>query len=167
MRVITAIIIEQHVQHALQSEAIKEAERDWIRGLPGKLKNEGPEAVRVCTGSGLRITVRVSYYRRRSDRRKKKRDRGVYAGLVLLGIHERCTPLLGCRVSMMSALLSWFQEAKQVLFDQGIDLGVKVIRKLAYRYATRARVVQQSKAFCFGEGLPSQGRRIAVSCDGG
>ncbi len=161
------LIIEQHVQQALQSEAIKEAESDLIRGLPGKLKNEGPEAVRICTGSGVRITVRVSYYRRRSDRRKKKRGRGVYAGLVVLGIHERCTPLLGSRVSMMSALLSSFQEAKQVLFDQGIDLGVKVIRKLAYRYAARARVVQQSEAFCLGEQLPSQGRRIAVSCDGG
>lgn len=161
------LIIEHHVQQALQSEAIKEAERQFIRALPGKLKNEGPQAVRIVTGSGLRITVRVSYYRRRCDRRKKKRGRGIYAGLVLLGIHERCTPLLGSRVSMMSALLSSFQEAKQVLFDQGIELGVKVIRKLAYRYAARARVVQQSEAFCLEEALPSKGRRIVVSCDGG
>ncbi len=161
------LIIEHHVQQALQSEAIKEAERQFIRALPGKLKNEGPQAVRIVTGSGLRITVRVSYYRRRCDRRKKKRGRGVYAGLVLLGIHERCTPLLGSRVSMMSALLSSFQEAKQVLFDQGIELGVKVIRKLAYRYAARARVVQQSEEFCLEEVLPSKGRRIVVSCDGG
>lgn len=161
------LIIEHHVQQALESEAIKEAERQLIRAWPGKLKNEGPERVRICTGSGLRIAVRVSYYRRRCDRRKKKRSQGVYAGLVLLGIHERCTPLVSARVSMMSALLSSFQEARQVLLDQGIDLGVKVVRKLSYRYAARARVVQQSEAFCLGEELPIKGRRIAVSCDGG
>ncbi len=155
------------MQQALDSEGVKEAERQFIRALPGKLKNEGQEEVRICTGSGLWIRVRVSYYRRRCDRRKKKRSRGVYAGLVLLGIHERCTPLLGSRVSMMTALLSSFKEAKQVLSDQGIELGVKVIRKLAYRYAARARVVQQSAAFCLGEALPSQGRRVVVSCDGG
>jgi hypothetical protein len=34
----------------------------------------------------------------------------------------------------MTALLSSFKEAKQALSDQGIELGVKVIRKLAYRY---------------------------------
>ena len=161
------LILERHVQQALESEAIKEAERQFIRGLPGKLKNEGLQAVRICTGSGLRLTVQASYYRRRSDRRKKKRGQGVYAGLVLLGIHERCTPLLGSRVSLMSALLSSFQEAKQVLSDQGIELGVKVIRKLAYRYAARARVVQQSAAFGLGEDMPIKGRRLVVSCDGG
>ena len=161
------LIFERHVQHALESEAIKEAERHFIRAMPVKLKNEGPQAVRICTGRGLRITVRVSYYRRRCDRRKKNSRQGVYAGLVLLGIHERCTPLLGSRVSMMSALLSSFHEATQVLSDQGIELGVKVIRKLAYRYAARARVVQQSAAFCLEEALPSPGRRVAVSCDGG
>ncbi len=161
------LIFEHQVQQALRSEALKEAERQFVRALPEKLKNEGQEQVRICMGNGLQITVRASYYRRRCDRRKHKRGRGVYAGLVLLGIHERCTPLLGSRVSMMSALLSSFQEAKQVLSEQGIGLGVKVIRNLAYRYAARARVVQQSEAFCLEEELPSQGRRIAVSCDGG
>ena len=161
------LIIEHHVQQALESAAIKDEEKRLIGAMPGKLKNEGREEVRICTGSGLRIRVRVSYYRRRCDRRKKKRSRGVYAGLILVGIHERCTPLLSSRVSMMSALLSSFQEAKQVLSEQGIELGVKVMRKLAYRYAARARVVQQSAGFCLGNDLPSQGRRIAVSCDGG
>jgi hypothetical protein len=161
------LMFEPRLQQALDSEEVKEAERQFIRALPGKLKNEGQEEVRICTGSGLWIRVRVSYYRRRCDRRNKKRSRGVYAGLVLLGIHERCTPLLGSRVSMLTALLSSFKEAKQVLSDQGIELGVKVIRKLAYRYGARARLVQQSAAFCLGEDLPSQGRRVVVSCDGG
>ncbi len=42
--------------------------------------------------NGQEITVWVRYYRRRCDRRRGKGHRGVYAGVVLLGIHERCTP---------------------------------------------------------------------------
>ena len=42
--------------------------------------------------------------------RRKGRRNGVYAGLVLLGIQEHCTPWLGALVSAWSALLSSFEE---------------------------------------------------------
>jgi hypothetical protein len=161
------LIFEHQLQQALDSEELKEAQRRLIKAWPGRLKNEGKQPVRICIGSGLWVTVRVSYYRRRCDRRKKKRGKGVYAGLVILGVHERCTPVVSSRVSMLTALLSSFKEARQVLSEQGFELGVKVIRKVAYRYAARARVIQQSQAFCLGEELPAKGRRVVVSCDGG
>ena len=161
------LTLEHQLQQALDSEALKEAQRRLIKAWPGRLKNEGKQAVRICIASGLWITVRVNYYRRRCDRRHKKRGKGVYAGLVILGIHERCTPVVSSRVSMLTALLSSFKEARQVLSDQGFELGVKVIRKVAYRYAARARVIQQTQAFCLGEELPGKGRRVVVSCDGG
>jgi hypothetical protein len=44
---------------------------------------------------------------------------------------------------------------------------VKVLRKLAYRYAERARVLQQAGEFPWAEGETVQGRRVVVSCDGG
>jgi hypothetical protein len=75
------LMFEHRLQQALDSEEVKEAERQFIRALPGKLKNEGQEEVRICTGSGLRIRVRVSYYRRRCDRRNKKRSRGCLCGI--------------------------------------------------------------------------------------
>lgn len=161
------LIFEHQLQQALDSEAVKEAQRRLIKAWPGRLKNEGKQEVRICIGSGLWVTVRVSYYRRGCDRRKKKRGKGVYAGLVILGIHERCTPVVSSRVSMLAALLSSFKEARQVLSEQGFELGVKVIRKLAYRYAARARVIQQTQALNLGEELPGKGRRVVVSCDGG
>ena len=98
------------------------------------------------------VLVQVSYYRRRCDRRKNKRSRGLYAGLVLLGIHERCTPLLGSIISMWSSLLSSFAEVQQVMSDQGLILGRNVVRRLTYQYAERARLMQQAGAFSLGKG---------------
>ena len=91
--------------------------------------------------------------------------KGVYAGLVLLGIHERCTPSLASQVGILAATLSSFAEAQQVLLEQGIKLGVKVLQKIAYRCAERARVVQQMEAYSFEEDVV--GRRVIVSTDGG
>ncbi len=72
----------------------------------------------------------ANYYRRSCDRRKGKRYAGVYVGLVLLGIHERCTPSLASRIGILVATLSSFEEAQQVLLDQDVKLGVKVLRKI-------------------------------------
>ncbi|MBW1759811.1 MAG: hypothetical protein JRI88_05775 [Deltaproteobacteria bacterium] len=131
------------------------------------MKSEGCETVRIQTKGGACIQVRVRYYRRTCDRQNGKRYKGVYAGLVLFGIHDRCTPGLTSMVSAWSALLSSFEEVRQVLCDHGIMLDVKVIRKLAYRYAERARAVQQAGRMPLDEKENLQGRRVVISTDGG
>lgn len=138
-----------------------------IRNGPGCMKSEGFEMVRIQTCTGDTIRIRVRYYRRACDRRKGKRHKGVYVALVLLGIHDRCTPGLAAMVSAWSALLSSFEEVRQVLCDHGIRLNVKVIRKLTYRYAQRARVVQQAGRIPLKEDENLQGRRVVISTDGG
>lgn len=164
---LASALLEKQVPASLDAGAQQAREAELIQGWPGRLKSEGWEWVRLRTASGAEIMVRVRYYRRRCDRRRGKRYKGVYAGLVLLGIHERCTPWLGSQVSAWSALLSSFEEVRQVLRDQGIELGVKVVRYLTYRYAERARVRQRSEHFSWGEGDAVAGRRVVVSCDGG
>ncbi|HZC00963.1 MAG TPA: hypothetical protein VE844_06270, partial [Gammaproteobacteria bacterium] len=131
------------------------------------MKSDGYERVRIFTLGGVWITVRARYYCRACDRRSGKRYKGVYGGLVLLGIHDHCTPGLAATVSAWSALLSSLAEVRQVLLEQGMNLGVKVVRKLAYRYAERARVVQQAGQIALAEGDKMQGRRVVVSADGG
>jgi hypothetical protein len=160
-----ALLLELHLQASLDGEEQKEEE--LIRCWPGRLRSDGYERVRIVTLGGVWITVRVRYYRRACDRRSGKRYKGVYGGLVLLGIHEHCTPALAATVSAWSALLSSFAEVRQVLLEQGVNLGVKVVRKLAYRYAERARVVQQAGQIAWAEGDTVQGRRVVVSADGG
>lgn len=64
-------------------------------------------------------------------------------------------------------MLGSFAEAKQVLAALGIPLGEKSIRRLTYRSAQRARMVQQSDGWIERAGDSGTGRRIVASCDGG
>ena len=131
------------------------------------MKSEGFETVSIqlCTGSS--VDIRVRYYRRSCDRRNRKRYKGAYAGLILLGIHDRCSPALASMVSSWSALLSSFEEVRQVLCDYGMTLDIKVIRKLTYRYAERARAEQQAGRIPLNDEDTLEGRRVVISTDGG
>ena len=147
--------------------ANKDKENDKVKTCKGKYKNEGFIAVSLDTMSGLTIEVQARYYRRSCDKRNGKRYKGVYAGLILLGIHERCTPLLASTVSMWSSLLSSFAEVQQVLSEQGISFSIRVLRRICYRYADHPRLMQQAGEFTLSEGESVAGRYVVVSCDGG
>ncbi len=164
---LAALMLQKKLQESLDSKEQQEKEVELIRFWPGRMKSEGYETVWIHTSGNSLIQVRVRYYRRSCDRRKGKRYKGVYGGLVVLGIHDRCTPRLAAMVSAWSALLSSFEEVRQVLLEQGVIIGVKVIRKIAYRYADRARAVQQAGQIPLGENDNLQGCRVVVSTDGG
>ncbi len=164
---LAALVLQEHVQALVDSPEQQEKEKELIRSWPGRMRSEGVETVRIRTVGGVWIQIQVRYYRRVCHRRSGKRHKGVYAALVLLGIHERCTPRLAAAVSAWSALLSSFDEVRQVLLEQGVKMDVKVLRKLTYRYAERARVVQQAGQLSLGEDAKVDGRRVVVSSDGG
>ena len=162
-----ALLLQKKLQAALDSDEQQQKEAELIRAWPGRMKSEGYETVYILTAGGFRIEVKVRYYRRSCHRRNNKRYKGVYGGLILLGIHDRCTPGLAAMVSGWSALLSSFEEVRQVLLEQGVVLGVKVIRKLAYRFADRARALQQAGHIPLNDDENLSGRRVVVSTDGG
>ncbi|MCP4105644.1 MAG: hypothetical protein GY749_08925 [Desulfobacteraceae bacterium] len=164
---LATLLLQKKLQSSLDSKDQQGKEAELIRFWPGRMKSEGYETVQIQTKGNFCIQVRVRYYRRACDRRNKKRHKGVYGGLVLLGIHDRCTPALAAMVSAWSALLSSFEEVRQVLLEQGLIMGVKVIRKLTYRFADRARALQQAGQIPLGEDDNLQGRRVVVSTDGG
>ncbi len=121
--------------------------------------------MRVRTAQGDTVPVRVTYYRRKGQRRAGKRSAGVYAGLVVLGIYDRCTPALAAEVSLFAAMLGSLQEAQDVLANRGVALDTKTIRTIAYRYAARARLMQQVEHTAFEDTVA--GRRVVISSDGG
>ncbi len=141
---LASVLPERQVQANLDSPEQQAAEVKLIAVWPGRLKSEGRVRVRIRMANGHQIEVWVRYYRRRCDRRCGKRYRGVYAGLALSGIHERCTPWPGAQVSAWSALLSSLEEVTQVLADHGLKSGAKTVRQLSYRFTERARAVQHS-----------------------
>src|SRR6266567_5447032 len=160
-----SLLVGHHLQHALDSTALQAEQAQLVHQWPTPLKNDGKVEVRVRTAQGDTVPVRVTYYRRKGQRRAGKRSAGVYAGLVVLGIYDRCTPALAAEVSLFAAMLGSLQEAQDVLANRGVALDTKTIRTIAYRYAARARLVQQVEHTAFEDTVA--GRRVVISSDGG
>ena len=160
-----SLLVGQHLQQALDSDTLQAEQEQLVRQWPKPLKNDGKVTVMVRTVQGLAVPVRLTYYRRQGQRRAGKRDAGVYAGLVLLGIYDRCTPALASEVSLLAAMLGSLAEAQDVLAARGVEVDTKTVRLIAYRYAARARLEQQIERTAFEDTVA--GRRVVISSDGG
>ena len=160
-----SLLVGSHLQQALDAAALQAEQERLVRQWPKPLKNDGKVQVRVRTAQGLAVPVWVTYYRRTGQRRAGKRYAGVYAGLVVLGIYDRCTPALAAEVSLLAAMLGSLQEAQDVLANRGVELDTKTVRTIAYRYAARARLEQQVNNAAFEDSVA--GRRVVIGSDGG
>jgi len=162
-----ALLVEQKIQQSLDSAPVIAEGAKLANDLPFKTTNKGRRFVSVTTMSGISILVYTGYFtgKPRIRGRQAKRGKGVYPGLLILGIHDHCTPGLTSEVGATVAASCSFEEAKDTLSRRGIDLDPKTIRNLSYRMAQRVRLLQQAGQFDFGEDL--QGRRVVISTDGG
>jgi hypothetical protein len=167
-----SLLLGKKIQESLDSPEGEEAEKELVKSIPKRLKSEGKKDVHIDTSFGYQITVWVRYYRRNCDRKRKKRNKGLYAGLILLGIYERCTPHFSSEVGVLAAMLGSFDEAQQVLAARGVERGIKSIRRITYRSAERARMVQQLEEIGVEmedstTGDSTTQRRIVICADGG
>lgn len=160
-----SLLVGHHLQQALNSAALQTLQEQLVSQWPKPLKNDGKVKVLMRTAQGLAVPLWVTYYRRKGQRRAGQRSAGVYAGLVILGMYDRCTPALAAEVSLLAAMLGSLHEAQNVLADRGVDLDIKTVRTIAYRYAARARLVQQVEHTTFADTVA--GRRVVISSDGG
>lgn len=159
------LILEKQIQHSIDSEEVWESQHQILQGMPYKMVDKGKVEVRLRTCCGFEVTVWVSYFTRKGNRRGKRRYPGLYPGLFVIGIYERCTPALSSEISMFAGMLGSLEEARQVLSERGIDLNIKVVRRIAYQFAKRARMAQRVMELDFGPGV--SGRKVAISADGG
>src|SRR5262247_1322963 len=159
------LLVGYHMQQALDSAALQAEQERLVSQWPQPLKNDGLVKVSVRTAQGHTVPLWVTYHRRKGQRRAGKRYAGVYAGLVLLGIYDRCTPGLASEVSLLAAMLGSLAEAQDVLAARGVELDTKTVRLIAYRYAARARLAQQLERTAFEDSVA--GRRVVISSDGG
>ncbi len=160
-----ALITGRQIQHSLDSEQLQEAQRKLVIDWPHRLKNHESEGVWIRTAGGYEIWVKARYFRRAGNRAGKRRYRGFYLGLLLLGINERCTSGFAAEVSLLAAMLGSLAEAREVLAERGVRIDIKVLRRITYRFSERARLTQRLKGLGFEEKVA--GRRVVVSTDGG
>lgn len=163
---ITGLILQQQIQHSIDSEEVKKATEQILQSIPFKMINKGKVPVKLRTSTGFDIIVWVSYFTKKKNcRRNKKRNTGIYPGLCALGIYQRCTPALAAQIALYAGMLGSLEEAKQILAERGIDLNIKVVRNIAYQFAKRARLAQQVITMDFASGVA--GRKVVISADGG
>jgi hypothetical protein len=162
---LAALVAGQQIQHSLDCEPMQEAQSKLATEWPHRLKNHEREGVWVRTANGYEIWVKARYFRRKGNRSGKRRYRGFYLGLLLLGIHERCTGGFAAEVSLLAAMLGSLAEARAVLAERGVRVDIKVLRKITYRFSQRARLTQRLKDLGLEEHVA--GRRVVVSMDGG
>ena len=162
---LAALITGRQLQHALDSEELQEAQSKLTTEWPHRLKPHEREGVWVRTASGYEIWVKARYFRRGGKRSGKRRYRGFYLGLLLLGINERCTSGFAAEVSLLAAMLGSLAEARDVLAERGMRIDIKVLRRITYRFSERTRLTQQLAGLGFDEKVA--GRRVVVSMDGG
>ena len=154
------------IQQSLDDEVFREDIRQFVKQQPNKLKNYGQRPVKIRFVGGTVITLRVAYYARSCD--IKKRKKGLYPGLYLLGIHDHCTPGLASDISIASAALCSYEEAMHMLESRGCCLNIKPIRNALKRFAARGRLDQQNDRIDFSTATEDvTKRKVVVSTDGG
>jgi len=157
-------LLGQKVQNSLIGPDLKEEGAQLTGAFPKKTKNQGPRDVDIQPSRGESFTVSTTYITQKGKRRKKNRA-GFYPELVLLGIHDHCTPKLASDISLACVSMGSFEEAARFLADTGINLSVDTVRRIAVRFSQRAKVAQKTESNSFGETV--EGRRVICSTDGG
>ena len=154
------------LQQALGNNDLDKAERDFIKSQPKKMKNMGSRAVIVRMLGGTLVTIMATYYHQKADVKKLRGKKGFYPKLLLMGIHDKCTPALSSRASLFVTAACSFEEAKRLMGTlYGFSLGIKTIRMIAKRFAMRARTSFKAGEVPLGEEF--KGKRVVISADGG
>jgi hypothetical protein len=159
------LLVGEQIQRSIDSEAVEDEVAELVASWPKRLRDDGIQRVLIRTGRGVCVPVLVTYYCRRGVAAINRRSRGLFAALVILGIHNRCTPSLISLVSALAAILGSLSEASNVLAQIGISMTTKVVRRIAYCVAERARKAWESGNYSLPETLA--GRRVVISTDGG
>lgn len=127
------------LQEALNSNELNDAEKDLLKSHPSKMKNMGRRTVTIRMLGGTLVHVEVTYYHQKSDTKSRSR-KGFYPKLLLLGIHDKCTPALSSRVSLFATAACSFEEAKRLMETlYGFKLDIKTICMICKRFAFRIK----------------------------
>jgi len=153
----------QQLQRRLVCEETRQAEQKFAEGSGERMKNFGYREVAVQFLGGLEIKLWARYYARNNAR--AKRGKGAFYSLLLLGIHNHCSPALASEVARLAAAMNSFDDASMQLEQMGVKLTKKQIAEIAYAFSQRARATQRIQGM---QGFGNlAGKHVVISTDGG
>ena len=147
----------------MQAQAAKLA-----KSQPKTFHSQGTRPKTVQLMGGVTVTLDITYYHRfqcPEKAKNKKANRGMYPMLILLGIANGFTAGVRQRMMKCAALLGSYEEAVQMLADEGITICVNTLRKVTAGMGEMlARLTKLGTVKVSGD---AAGRRIVVTTDGG
>jgi hypothetical protein len=151
---------------AVNSSEMRQREREFIKALPKKFHSQGTREKVIHLPGGVVVSLSVTYYHRCQCPRVGKSDRrGLFPMLMLLGIAGRYTPQMRKRMAKAAALLGSYEEAVEMLAEEGLNVSVNQLREVTAGMGRMLqRVTSQGSLKLKGDVC---GQRIVVSMDGG
>ena len=138
------------------------------KSQPKTFHSQGMRPKTVKLTGGVTVTLRITYYHRcqcPEKAKNKKANRGMFPMLILLGIANGFTAGVRQRMMKCAALLGSYEEAVQMLEDEGLKICVNTLRKVTAGMGEMlARLTKLGSVKVSGN---VAGRRIVVTTDGG
>lgn len=165
-RKLASLYLGMALIRAVNSLDLKKCEEEFVKALPNKFHSQGTRKKVLHLPGDVTVTLRITYYHRlKTPKADQQGRRGLYPLLLLLGIAGRYTPRMRNQMAKASVLLGSYEEAAEMLAEQGIDVSVNQLRNVT---AGMGRMLQKrtTQGSLTVAGNVS-GRRIVVSMDGG
>ena len=147
----------------MQAQAAKLA-----KSQPKTFHSQGTRPKTLQLTGGVTVTLDITYYHRfhcPEKSKNKKANRGMFPMLILLGIANGFTAGVRQRMMKCAALLGSYEEAVQMLADEGIKICVNTLQKVTAGMGEMlARLTESGSVKVSGD---ATGRRIVVTTDGG
>ena len=150
-------------QQKILTDEFKSKMNELVRSHPKKAKFKDYRVSNITFKNGTTIKIVSPYYILKGV--GKKKNRGLFPALHLLGIYKHCSANLCSYVSQLCSALSSYDEAQKMLKVNGIDLNIKTIIAISRQMALQVRLAQKAENYVvtFNDG----GKTIVVSIDGG
>lgn len=151
------------LQIAVLTTDTKQGNDTFYESTGQRLKSYGFRELKVRFAGGSKIGILGHYYARNKPRAKKRK--GIHLSFEMLGVREKCTPMLLDNISHAATCSSSFEEAKDTLARQGVLISVAKIQAVVRLMANAARTLRTNDDEL--KTLDLCGKTVVVSTDGG
>jgi len=166
---LAGLVTALKIQQAVASDELNAQGSELVACQPAKYVSQGVRPIAIQTSRGGPTEVLSRYYSRKHQRQRYRRAtgdiQGLHPALLLIGIFNRCTPMMASEVAKLAAMLSSFEEVENEFRHRSIDIGVNRIRRIVECFANNAKASQKIEERVTTGSLGK--RLVVVSTDGG